>query len=185
LGVRVFANFRRHMWPILGQTTLDTLRVIDWAIATFGILPQVAICGISMGGDIAVAAAGLDGRIRRVAAIVATPDWLRPDMRHVANPQQVLPAGEPDVYAQFFYDQMNPMTHLDSYAGGPEILFVCGEHDTHVPPDGAVRFQAALRERHPSAAERVQIKLIEGMDHIGAGHTELWWPECLAWLTRS
>ncbi|HSB00500.1 MAG TPA: hypothetical protein VLE49_07610 [Anaerolineales bacterium] len=78
LATRVFNNFRRAMWPILGQTTLDTLRVIDWAITTLHMNPQVYMGGISMGGDIAVAAAGIDRRIQRVAAIVATPDWLRP-----------------------------------------------------------------------------------------------------------
>ena len=27
ISSRVFGDFRRHMWPILGQTTLDALRV--------------------------------------------------------------------------------------------------------------------------------------------------------------
>jgi hypothetical protein len=33
---RVYGNFRRQMWPILGQTTLDALQVIDWAIDALG-----------------------------------------------------------------------------------------------------------------------------------------------------
>ncbi len=28
ISTRVFGNFRRHMWPILGQTTLDMLRMV-------------------------------------------------------------------------------------------------------------------------------------------------------------
>jgi hypothetical protein len=37
IAARVFGNFRRYMWPILGQTTLDALRVIDWAMATLDV----------------------------------------------------------------------------------------------------------------------------------------------------
>ena len=33
IAARVFGGFRRHMWPILGQTTLDALRV---GVAAFG-----------------------------------------------------------------------------------------------------------------------------------------------------
>jgi hypothetical protein len=52
LATRVFSNFRRAMWPILGQTTLDTLRVVDMFYQPghpFGFissiyLAEVAIC---------------------------------------------------------------------------------------------------------------------------------------------
>ena len=181
---RVFGNFRRHMWPILGQTTLDTMRVIDWAVAALDVQPDVYIGGLSMGGDIAVAAAGIDHRIQRVAAVVATPDWLRPGMHDLFDRHRLLPPGEPDAYAKYFYEHLNPMTHLAAYAHGPAIYFVCGERDTHVPPDGALRFQAALREAHPSAADNVQVKLVPGMDHLAVRDSALWWPDCLGWLTR-
>jgi dienelactone hydrolase len=91
LITRVFGNFRRAMWPILGQTTLDTLRIIDWAVATLDIDSQIYMGGLSMGGDIAIAAAGIDHRIQRVAAIVATPDWLRPGMQDLAHPDTLCP----------------------------------------------------------------------------------------------
>src|SRR5512136_348256 len=74
LEARVFGHYRRHMWPILAHTTEDVLRVIDWAVQRFG-ASDVCAGGISMGGNVAVAAAGLDQRIRRVAALCATPDW--------------------------------------------------------------------------------------------------------------
>ena len=54
---RVFGNFRRNMWPILGQTILDTLKVIDWALATLDVGPTIYMGGVSMGGDVSVAAA--------------------------------------------------------------------------------------------------------------------------------
>ncbi|MBN2046461.1 MAG: hypothetical protein JW750_01360, partial [Anaerolineaceae bacterium] len=77
---RVFGNFRNEMWPILAHTTEDTPRVIDWALDRFSLEPPVLMGGISMGGDIAVAAAGIDPRITVVAACCATPDWMRPGM---------------------------------------------------------------------------------------------------------
>jgi dienelactone hydrolase len=182
---RVFGNFRRHMWPILGQTTLDTIRVVDWAMANLEVEPRVYMGGLSMGGDIAVAAAGIDHRIRRVAAVVATPDWLRPGMHDVFKPGMLLPPGEPDGYAQYFYDHLNPLTHLAAYAHGPAMKFVCGESDTHVPPDGALRFQAGFREVYPSLADCIEVSFIPGMENLGVRHTKLWWPDCLAWLTRA
>lgn len=184
LASRVFGDFRRHMWPILGQTALDTLRIIDWAVATLNIQPRVFMGGLSMGGDIAVAAAGLDHRIERVAAVVATPDWLRPGMRDAFDPGKLLPPGAPDAYAQYFYDRLNPLTHLPAYAHGPAINFICGEQDTHVPPDGAFRFQTALRAAYPSIAERIQVNVVPALQHLGVRDPKLWWPDCLDWLTR-
>lgn len=181
---RVFGNFRRYMWPILGQTTLDMLKVIDWAVATLDVEPHISLAGLSMGGDIAVATAGLDHRVERVAAIIATPDWLRPGMQDIATPGKILPPGEPDAYARYFYEHLNPLTHLASFAHGPTLRFICGEQDTHVPPDGALRFQAALREAYPAAGDHVQVDLIPGLGHMDFGNPQPWWSDCLAWLTR-
>ena len=88
LAGRVFGAFRRHMWPILGHTTLDALRV----------------------------------------------------------------------------------------------LFLCGEKDTHVPADGALRFQAALGRAHPEAADRVRVEMIPGLAHLDVREPSRWWPICRRWL---
>lgn len=45
---RVFSAFRKNIWPILGQTSIDILRVIDWAIAGFHIQSPVRVGGLSM-----------------------------------------------------------------------------------------------------------------------------------------
>jgi dienelactone hydrolase len=174
LGKRVFSNFRRYFWPILGQTALDIMRVIDWAIATLKVSPSVYMVGMSMGGDIAVTATGLDHRIERVATVVTSPDWLRPGMR--GSP------GEPDAYAQYFYDHLDPLTHLEAFAHGPDINIIVGEQDTDVPPDGALRFQKALLEKYPSAGEKIRVKVIPGKNHFDFVAPELWWAESLAWL---
>lgn len=61
-----------------------------------------------MGGDVAVALAGIDHRVIRVAAIVATPDWTRPGMRDIRDPSRVLPQGDADHYAQWFFAASTP-----------------------------------------------------------------------------
>jgi hypothetical protein len=53
------------MWPLLGQTTLECLRVLDWTEYRFGPPTRWVAGGVSMGGDITVALAGLDSRISR------------------------------------------------------------------------------------------------------------------------
>ena len=178
---RVFGNFRQHMWPILGQSALEATRVIDWVQASFPIPNQVHIGGISMGGDIAVAVAGLDPRVRSVAAIVATPDWLRPGMRDLFEPSQLLDPGMADPYATFFYDTLNPLTHLERYDREVAISFECAADDTHVPPQGALQFQTALDEREAAAEVRVQL-------HPNRTHRQLrdpvFWSQSLAWFDR-
>ena len=176
---RVFGSFRHHMWPILAQTALDATRVIDWAADTLGTGPGVVAGGVSMGGDIAVALAGVDPRVSRVAALVATPDWTRPGMQLEGR---LVAQGEPDAYARWLYERLDPFTHLDAYARGPSIAFECGADDTHVPPDGALRFRDALRARHPGAAERVRVTLHPGLDHLPAARSDALAQRCLAWL---
>jgi pimeloyl-ACP methyl ester carboxylesterase len=171
LRARVLGDggFRRHMWPILGQTTLDALRVLDHFDAG-----DVVAGGVSMGGDVAVALAGIDPSVTRVATIVSTPDWTRPGMRDLMDPSRDLPQGEPDDYARWFYDQLDPISHPDRYARGQAILFECGGDDRHVPADGALRFAEAVGD-----SVRVNVR-------PGAGHMDAMTPEvlesCLDWL---
>lgn len=172
------------MWPILGQTTLDALRVVDWATEELEVGSEVVAGGVSMGGDVAVALAGIDGRVSRVATLVSTPDWKRPGMRDLWEPTRVLPQGEPDAYARWFYDHLDPITHLDAYARGPAIAFECGAEDAHVPADGALSFKAALGERHPRAAEQVRVSVHPGFGHMDGGRSEALLGRCLEWLSE-
>jgi dienelactone hydrolase len=181
-----FGNFRRHMWVTIGQTALDTLRVIDWAVETLGVDPQVRMGGLSMGGDIAVAAAGIDPRIRRVAAVGSTPDWKRPGMKDLRDESHpVLPSGTPDAYARAFYERLNPITNLGHYAAAPYILFANGAEDDHVPPEASLRFKAELADLYPQAAENVTVSLIPGADHNRLfGAKDQWWPLVQDWFWR-
>jgi dienelactone hydrolase len=179
---RVFGAYRRHKWPILGLTTLDALRVIDWATDALGTGPTVVVGGISMGGEVAATLAGIDRRVERVAAIVASPDWTSPGMHGFDDPTVLLAQGEADAYAQWFFDHLDPLTHLDAYARGPWMAFECGGEDLHVPVDGAQRFQAALRAAHPTAGERVRVTVHPGVAHLDGVRSPELHQRCLEWL---
>lgn len=175
---RVWANWPLVAWPIHGNGAIEALRVMDWAAKKFAVSPPFAIGGSSLGGDIAVAAAGLDRRVGCVATIVATPDWKRPGM-HVDG--SLVPAGEPDAYASYFYDRINPLTNLRSYSHRPAMAFECGEKDDHVPADGAIRFQTALADVYGEMKARVRVNL-----HAGVGHSSVpaMMDNCVAWLRQ-
>ena len=174
LHTRVFGNYRRHMWPILAHSVEDILRVVDWALESLGVEPNVYLGGISMGGCIAVAAAGIEERVICVAAQNATPDWTQLAMD--------IEAGTADAYARRLLHRLNPMFHLDAYAHCPAIAFECGADDRHVPPDGALRFQAALQKTYASCPDKLQVNL-----HAGVGHqsTDEMWQNSLAWFARA
>jgi len=178
LIARVFGHFRRYMWPIIGQSALDASRVVDWAMRKFEPNGGVSIGGISMGGDVAIAAAGFDRRIDCVATIIATPDWLRPGMRDLDG--ALIEQGEADRYAQFFYDTLNPMTHLAAYAACPAMAFECGGADQHVPAEATLRFQKALAPTYAANPSRLRVNVEDGV-----GHEATWaaWKRSVAWLT--
>jgi len=142
--------------------------------------------GLSMGGDISLTTAGIDPRVRRVGAVVATPDWLRPGMLDLRMPDKPpLPPGTPDAYSRQFYELFNPITHLAQYARAPQVRFILGQQDDHVPPEAAYRFKAALAELYPRAAENITIDLLPGLDHGGVGRASAeWWPGLLSWLAE-
>lgn len=169
-------------WPIIGQTALDALRVIDWAAETLGAGPGVLAGGISLGGDVALTLAGIDHRVSRMAAIAASPDWTSPGTRGFDHPDRLLPQGEADAYARWFYDHLDPAAHLDRYARGPAIAIECGQEDFHVPADGAFRFHDALARAYPAAVGRLRVTVHPGIDHLAAVRSDELHRRCLDWL---
>ena len=172
LVARIVGNIRRHFWPILERSAQDTSRVLDWAQERFK-LTACGIGGISMGGDIAVAAAGLDARFSVVAACVATADWMRLGSHE--------PPGTPDTFARWCFYRANPLTNVQRYEHRPAITFQSGENDTQVPPDGGARFVETLRALHPDCARRFEVQL-----HAETSHqfTDAMWKNCLAWFEK-
>lgn len=168
---KINGNKRRYFWPIMARTTEDYPRIIDGAVQKFQLTGSVMAGGVSMGGDIAIAAAGLDRRIRAVAACISTPDWLRPGSDE--------PESEPDDHAWSCYHRYNPLTNLAKYAHKPAIRFLNGAQDQHVPPDGARRFRDAL-----AAGDHARIDWIDIIEYEGIGHamTEQMLQDALHWF---
>jgi alpha-beta hydrolase superfamily lysophospholipase len=163
----------RHFWSIEAETADSIPRLIDWAIAELGVVPEVGIGGKSMGGDIAVAAAGLDKRITVVAACIATPDWLKPG--------SIYEVRAPNAAIQAQFDQHNPITNLERYQHCPAMLFQCGTADTVVPAAGALRFSQALADTYRNCPYKLEVLLEEGVEHE---LTETMWRNALRWFAR-
>ena len=163
----------RHFWSIEAETAESIPTVIDWAIDELGVAPQVGMGGKSMGGDIAVAAAGLDRRITAVVACIATPDWLKPGSMYELS--------APNAAIQAQYKQYNPLTNLNRYQHCPAILFQCGAADPMVPADGAWRFAQALAETYSDCPEKLEVVVEAGVGHE---MTEAMWQNVLRWFAR-
>jgi uncharacterized protein len=172
----VLERFRLRMWPILGIATLDALRVLD-ATADSSIT-TIAAGGISMGGDIAIALAGIDDRVSRVAVTGSTPDWTRPGMRRIDSPDIEIDQGEANRHGQWLRDHLDPMLHLDRFRHGVPIEMHCGGEDHHVPEANAHSFRAALG----GDGDAVTVTRHPGLDHIGVCTDEQIIAACLAHL---
>jgi fermentation-respiration switch protein FrsA (DUF1100 family) len=146
--------------------------VLDWVIGHLDVpADDVVAGGFSMGGDIAVALAGIDHRVSRVAALGSTPDWARPGMRNLDGSGALIDQGTPSPYGRWLYDQLDPVTHLERYAHGPAILFEHGGDDDHVPVENAHRFAAALAGQNPAAGKNVTVRVSDGLAHVDSVRT--------------
>jgi uncharacterized protein len=161
----VLASFRQRMWPLLGRTTLEALRVLDWLAEEVDASEGFLAGGFSMGGDVSIALAGIDERVRRVAAIGSTPDWSRPGMHELGDPTRLIDQGQADTYARWFATQFDPMRHLDRYRRDLPIDFELGAEDRHIPEANARAFADALAALDPPAAAEVSIRVHPGLDH--------------------
>lgn len=81
------------------------------------------------------------------------------------------------------YDQLDPLSHPGRYAHAPAITFECGADDTHVPPDGALRFRDTLAQAYPAAGEKIRVTLHPGIGHLGGAGSATAADNCLSWLT--
>ena len=163
----------RHFWSIEAETAVAIPTLIDWTIAELGVARQVGIGGKSMGGDIALVAAGLDERITAVAACIATPDWLKPGSMYELT--------APNATIQAQYDQHNPLTNLSRYQHCPAILMQCGADDPMVPAGGALRFAQALADIYEGCSHKLGVVVEDGVEHE---LTETMWHHVLAWFER-
>ena len=166
IRTRVFNEFRAYMWNILGITILDCMRIMDWAIKEFNLKNTAVAGGLSMGGDIAVSLAGADKRIRKISTVASSPDWLRSGMTDVMDSSKVIDQGSSTVYGAWLYSKLNPISNLNNYSRGQEMLFILGENDTHINPSYAKRFQELLIQKENGMSEKITINIVEGANHI-------------------
>lgn len=168
---KLSTNKRRYFWPMIALTAEEYPRVLDWAYERFAV-SNVMAGGVSMGGDIALAAAGIDHRIKAVAACISTPDWLRPGTNEGES--------NPDSYAWNCYHRCNPLTNTEKYSHAPAIRFLNGALDEHVPPDGAHKFRAALTDVYSDYPDRFVITEFE----VGHQFTEDMLTGALEWFKK-
>lgn len=182
-ATEVLTAYRSRMWPLLGRATLESMRVLTWAQDRLHRTGPVLAGGVSMGGDVAIALAGVDNRIRRVAAVGSTPNWERPGMRSLVDPAELLDQGEADPYSAWFAAQLDPVRHLDRYVRDVSIAFELGGEDNHIPASNAQEFRRALVDRDPAAGDRVRITVRDGLDHFGVTTDQHAVEAAIEWLT--
>ncbi len=178
----VLAAFRRRMWPILGQTALEAMRVLTWAQGQTDSGPDALAGGVSMGGDVAITLAGIDDRVRRVGTVGSTPNWSRPGMRDLRDPDKVVDQGRADRYSQWFADQLDPRRHPDRYLRPVAITFELGAEDRHIPSDNAREFVGELVHTDPAAADRLRTQSYPGLDHLGVTTSQAALTAAADWL---
>ena len=103
-------------------------------------------------------------------------------MKTLGDDPVQLDQGEADRYAQWFFDALNPISHLEGYERNVAIAFLCGAADLHVPPEAAARFRRTLCDRDPMAADRVRVELYEGLHHLDAAQDGRLYSAALNWL---
>jgi hypothetical protein len=101
------------------------------------------------------------------------------------DPSTELDQGKPDAYAQSFYEQLDPFTHLDRCAHGPWITVECGQEDFHVPAEGARHFRQASRAAYPGAGDACGSRSSAGTGHLDELRCPELYQRCLEWLGQA
>lgn len=150
IGYRLSSEAR---FPAQLDDCLAALTALERNAAIWGIDPErVCVAGAAAGGHLA-ALAGLwndssaDTALPRVAAIglFAAPTHLTtlgPEYDRAASPASLLVGGPLPEFREAA-QRASPLAHVA--AGGPPVLVVHGRHDTIVPPEQSVQFDAALK----------------------------------------
>lgn len=168
----VLGSFRARMWPLLGRTVLDAMAVLDHCERAVAPGAKVVVGGVSMGGDVAVALAGVDERVRRVATVVATPDWTRPGMTALDEADKVLDQGVESRSARWCYDAFDPISHLERYRRDISMSFDVGGDDRHVPGAHAMAFRDALADEAQGRVGGVRVRVHPGLGHLAAARDQ-------------
>jgi dienelactone hydrolase len=104
-------------------------------------------------------------------------------MTALDDPRRTLDQGEPDAYARWLRERLDPMLHLDRYRREVAIAFECGDADTHVPPANAEAFKARLTALDPAAGARVRVTRHAGLDHLTGARDPALTQACVDFLS--
>lgn len=178
-----FKNMYRYGWEILGNSSLNTLRVLDYFYSKFPVKESV-MGGHSMGGDTSLAVAGVDRRINRVLCIVTSPEWLRPGMHHLkgyGDTEVPSDPGEPDAMSIWYFNSFSPSANLSRYMEGRiSAMFACGELDSHINPNWVYTFRENVYRLNPAAGKKLGIWTNMGAGHASPSKEDL--AKLFAWL---
>lgn len=144
IRTRALKDFRKIMWQVLGLTTIDAYKIMDWAVNEFNIDKNITVGGLSMGGDIALSLAGLDARIKKVAGVASSPDWNRKGMTDVMDSTKIIDQGIPSEFSSWLCSQFNPMNNSDKYTREISIQLEYGKKDTHILYKWAEEFKKSV-----------------------------------------
>lgn len=106
-------------------------------------------------------------------------------MRELSDASRIIEQGQPDRYAQWFADQLDPIRHLERYRRAPAITFESGADHHHVPSENARAFVRALGKTDPGAADQIRVQTYPGLDHLGVTSGEAPLTAAVDWLTNS
>jgi dienelactone hydrolase len=155
IRTRALKEFRTVMWTVLGNSTLDAMRVIDWAVKRYGVQKRIVAGGLSMGGDIALSLAGIDQRIMKVAGIASSPDWNREGMADVIDGSKIIRQGSQTSYSTWLYEKMNPMSNLNSYRREISIQLEYSKKDAHIHEKWGREFKKEVESKKSKAEIRI------------------------------
>lgn len=165
IRTKAMKEFRKIMWQVLGFTTIDAYKTLDWATNEFNIQKNISVGGLSMGGDIAISLAAIDSRISKVAGVASSPDWNRNGMTDVMDSSKILDQGIPSEFSSWLCTHFNPMSNIDKYTREVSIQLEYGKKDTHISYKWAEDFKNSL-EKYKESKSIIEIIKNEDVNHI-------------------
>lgn len=166
IRVLVFEQFRNYMWQILGITTMNVFQVVDWVIDSFNLNNNYATTGVSMGGDIAIALAGMDTRVSKVAAVASSPNWERPGMTDVMDSTKTIDQGKPNNFGNWLFRKLNPMSNLNSFRRPLKLHVELGELDTHINPQWMLHFERSVYTNYKNPELNIELVINNSVNHL-------------------
>lgn len=153
-------EFEKELYAAIDKSADEASLIIDDLIAGHGICAnKLGVCGISMGGHIAYAAALRDRRFKAAAPILGTPRW------------KAFEEKSPSLRASEFF----PCAILSQTGGADDV----------VPPGPAREFHAELKKYYSVIPEREMYIEFDGAGHqVPEQDWYMLWDNVISWFDR-